>query len=45
MNLGQWLQNAQHKITYNPLLKRNEDLYQINVSRWVTFERVLEQEE
>ena len=31
--------------TYNPILKRNEDLYQINVSRWVTFERVLEQEE
>ncbi|MDD2624270.1 MAG: hypothetical protein PHQ02_05560, partial [Candidatus Riflebacteria bacterium] len=45
LNLGQWLQNANHKITYNPLLKRSEDLYQINVSRWVTFERVLEQEE
>ncbi len=42
-NLGQWRKNSTHKVVYNPALKRNTDLYQMNISRWVTFERIVEQ--
>jgi hypothetical protein len=42
-NLGAWQPNASHKIVYNPNLKRSTDLYQINFSRWTTFERIVEQ--
>lgn len=42
-NLGQWRDNSTHKIVYNPEFKRNSDLYQMNISRWTTFERIVEQ--
>lgn len=45
MQAYRWKKNASHKITYNPVFKSDEDIYQINVSRWVTFERIIEQEE
>jgi hypothetical protein len=43
--IERWAPDVEHRITYDPSLKRQEDLYQINISRWTTFERVLERDE
>lgn len=43
--IGAWRQGVDHKIEYDPALKRNDDLYCINISRWVSFERVVERDE
>ncbi len=43
--IDRWAPDVEHRITYDPALKRQEDLYQINISRWTTFERVLERDE
>lgn len=44
--LNQWKNGVTHKITYDSALDggKREDIYQINISKWVTFERVLENE-
>jgi len=43
--IERWAPDVEHRITYDPALKRDQDLYQINISRWTTFERVLEKDE
>lgn len=43
--LERWAPEVEHRITYDPALKRAEDLYQVNISRWTTFERFLERDE
>lgn len=43
--LDKWAADKEHHITYDPALKRQKDLYQINIARWITFERVLEGDE
>jgi len=43
--IERWAPDVEHRITYDPALKREQDLYQINISRWTTFERILESEE
>lgn len=43
--LDKWAADKEHRITYDPALKRQSDLYQINIARWITFERVLEKDE
>ncbi len=43
--IDRWAPDVEHRITYDPALKRQQDLYQINISRWTTFERVLERDE
>lgn len=45
LGIGAWRQGVEHKIEYDPALKRNDDLYNINISRWVSFERVVERDE
>lgn len=45
LNITRWQQGVEHRIQYDPSFKRNEDLYQVNLSRWVTFERMVEQDE
>jgi hypothetical protein len=43
--IDKWAANEEHHITYDPALKRQNDLYQINIARWTTFERVVEKDE
>ena len=43
--IDRWAAGEEHRITYDPALKRPTDLYQINIARWTTFERVLERDE
>ena len=43
--IDRWSANEEHRITYDPALKRQNDLYQINIARWITFERVMEKDE
>ena len=45
LNLARWAEGVDHKIVYDPAFKRNNDLYQVNIARWVTFERMVEQDE
>lgn len=45
LNLAKWAENVEHKIQYDPAFKRNESLYQVSINRWVTFERMVEQDE
>ncbi len=45
LNIAKWAENVEHKIQYDPAFKRNESLYQVSVNRWVTFERMVEQDE
>lgn len=42
--LSQWKNGVTHKITYDDALAPNKDIYQINISKWVSFERVIENE-
>ena len=45
LNLAKWAEGVEHKIQYDPAFKRGDDLYQVNLARWVTFERMVEQDE
>lgn len=45
LRLDQWAENVEHKIEYDPMLKPNEDQYQINIVRWVSFQRMIENED
>jgi hypothetical protein len=45
LRLDQWAENVEHKIEYDPALKPDQDLYQINISRWVSFQRMIENED
>lgn len=42
--LSQWKNGVTHKITYDDALAPTKDIYQINISKWVSFERVVENE-
>lgn len=42
--LSQWKKGVTHKITYDDALAPTKDIYQINISKWVSFERVVENE-
>ena len=37
--------DGKHRITYDPKLHPDHDIYQVNISRWTSFERILEQED
>ncbi|MBU1108255.1 MAG: hypothetical protein KKB51_16400 [Candidatus Riflebacteria bacterium] len=43
--IDRWSVGEEHRITYDPALKRQNDLYQVNIARWITFERVVEKDE
>ncbi|MDD2999082.1 MAG: hypothetical protein PHV05_08490, partial [Candidatus Riflebacteria bacterium] len=45
LNLSKWQQGVKHSIKYDSAFKRDDDLYQVNISRWVSFERMVEQDE
>lgn len=45
LQANRWKQNTTHKIKYNPIFKSEKDIYQVSLSRWITFERIIEQEE
>ena len=45
LKLDKWAPGVEHKVVYDPFFKRNDDLYQVNISRWVTFERMVERDE
>ena len=45
LNLAKWAEGVEHRVQYDPTFKRNDDLYQVNLARWVTFERMVEQDE
>lgn len=45
LNLNNWNESKDNKITYDLALAPTKDVYQINLARWVTFERVIENEE
>ena len=45
LNLNNWNESKDNKITYDQALAPTKDVYQVNLARWVTFERVIENEE
>lgn len=45
LNLAMWAEGVDHQVQYDPAFKRSDDLYQVNLARWVTFERMVEQDE
>lgn len=45
LNLNNWNESKDNKITYDQALAPTKDVYQVNLARWVTFERVIEKEE
>ncbi len=45
LRLDQWAEGVNHTITYDPALKPSEDQYQITISRWVSFQKMVEHEE
>ncbi|GAB4271468.1 MAG: hypothetical protein Kow0029_09190 [Candidatus Rifleibacteriota bacterium] len=45
LRLNLWKEGVEHTIKYDPALKQNKDLYQVNISRWVSFERMIEKDE
>jgi hypothetical protein len=43
LDSARWTTSGDHILTYDPLLKSsNTTLFQINLSRWITFQRILE---
>jgi hypothetical protein len=42
LNLNNWPPNVPHSITYDGGFRRNQDLYQVTLSRWITYSRLLE---
>lgn len=45
LRIDQWAEGVEHKIEYDPALKPDKDVYQINISRWVSFQRMVEHDE
>ncbi|MFZ5949219.1 MAG: hypothetical protein ACOYXC_00820 [Candidatus Rifleibacteriota bacterium] len=45
LRLDQWAEGVNHTITYDPALKPSEDQYQITISRWVSFQKMVEHED
>lgn len=45
LNVNQWNPAHEHTIRYDPALKRSDDLYLFNFSRWISYERMLESED
>ncbi|MEW6710591.1 MAG: hypothetical protein AB1403_12270 [Candidatus Riflebacteria bacterium] len=45
LRLDQWAEGVNHTITYDPALKPSEDQYQISISRWVSFQKMVEHED
>lgn len=45
LRLDQWAENVEHSIHYDAALKPNQDQYQINISRWVSFQKMVEQDD
>lgn len=45
LRLDQWAEGVEHTVKYDPALKSNKDIYQVNISRWVSFERMIEKDE
>lgn len=44
LRLSNWKHGVKHKITYDSALSPRNDIYQININKRITFERVLENE-
>ncbi|MGM0599687.1 MAG: hypothetical protein ACQETH_07680 [Candidatus Rifleibacteriota bacterium] len=44
LRMDEWKKGAgvEHKIEYDPALKPGKDVFQINISRWVNFQRMVE---
>ncbi len=45
LDIKRWKKAVEHKIKYDPVLACDKDVYQVNLSRWVSFKRMLESEE
>jgi hypothetical protein len=45
LRLDKWAPGVKHTLRYDPALKPAQDLYQINLARWVSFQRMVEQDE
>jgi hypothetical protein len=45
LRLDKWAPGVEHTVRYDPALKPAQDLYQINLARWVSFQRMVEQDE
>lgn len=44
LRLTKWKNDVTHKINYDEALAPKRDIYQINFAKWITFERVIENE-
>lgn len=45
LEINTWKQNVEHRIEYDPIFCGDEDQYQINVSKWVSYIRITESDE
>jgi Tfp pilus assembly protein PilX len=45
LDINTWKKGVSHTVAYDPALAPTENLYQINISRWVSFSRIQENDE
>jgi predicted nucleic acid binding AN1-type Zn finger protein len=45
LRLDKWKEGVEHTIKYDPALKPDEDQYQVNISRWISFHRMVEHDD
>ncbi len=45
LEINRWKKNVEHKIVYDPALANEKDVYEINISRWINFKRVMESDD
>ncbi len=44
LDIDRWKKNTEHKVFYDPALCCDKDIYDVNISRWISFERVIEED-
>lgn len=45
LDLNRWKKAVEHKLVYDPMLASDKDLYAVNISRWISFKRIIERDE
>lgn len=45
LDINRWKKNVEHRVTYDPLLACDKDLYAVNLSRWISFTRMMESDD
>ena len=45
LEINSWKQNVEHRIEYDPIVCGDENHYQINLTKWVSYTRISESDE